>query len=63
MTSPSRGFDAAGRLKPPGDWNWDGVWAERVKKGVSASISEQMLYGGTEGDDTVGFSNSIDSVI
>lgn len=29
------------------EWNWDGVWEERVRKGVETSISESVLYGGT----------------
>lgn len=36
----------------PDEWSWDGVWKERVKKGVDASISDQILFG--HGDDTVG---------
>lgn len=31
----------------PGEWNWDGVWEDRVKKGISSSLSEPVLYGGT----------------
>ncbi|TQV98743.1 hypothetical protein V2A60_007551 [Cordyceps javanica] len=47
---------ASGEKKPvvgqsaprkPGEWNWDGVWEDRVKKGVAASLSEPVLYGGT----------------
>lgn len=34
-------------------WNWDGVWAERVKKGKNASLSESMLFGKMDGDDLV----------
>lgn len=34
-------------------WNWDGVWADRVKKGVEASVSAMALYGNTSGDDNV----------
>lgn len=32
--------------RKPGEWNWDGVWEDRVKKGVAASLSEPVLYGG-----------------
>ena len=53
ITSPQRGLDSPGRSKPSGDWNWDGVWVERVKRGVSASLSESMLYGVVDGDDLV----------
>ena len=39
----------------PGEWNWDGVWEERVKKGIAASLSEPVLYGNAAGggDDVV----------
>ena len=39
--------------KPPGEWNWDGVWAERVKKGVNATVSEPVLYGDAEDNELV----------
>lgn len=29
----------------PGEWNWEGVWEERVKKGIAASLSEGVLFG------------------
>lgn len=29
----------------PGQWNWEGVWEDRVKKGINASLSEPILYG------------------
>lgn len=40
--------------RKPGEWNWEGVWEQRVKKGIEASLSEPVLYGGVGGvDDTV----------
>jgi len=39
----------------PGEWNWDGVWEVRVKKGVEASIAEAQLFGASAGDDLIGF--------
>lgn len=36
---------ALGRNRRPGQWNWEGVWEERVKKAVKASLSEPVLYG------------------
>ena len=27
------------------EWSWDGVWKERVRKGIDASIAESTLYG------------------
>lgn len=45
---------APGGVRKPGEWNWEGVWEARVKKGVDASVSEAVLYGGTgAGDDVV----------
>ena len=41
--------------KPPDEWSWDGVWEERVKKGVDTSISDPVLYGSAAaGGDLVG---------
>ena len=34
-------------LKQPGEWNWEGVWEDRVKKGIAMSLSEPVLYGGS----------------
>lgn len=43
--------------RKPGQWNWDGVWEDRVKKGVASSLSESVLYGGATPlpDDLVGY--------
>ena len=35
------------------EWNWDGIWQERVRKVIIASISDQILYGSGIGDDPV----------
>ena len=38
------------------EWSWDGVWEERVRKGIDVSIAESTLYGGSSvagGDDLV----------
>lgn len=39
----------------PDEWNWDGVWKERVKRGIEASISDQVVFGagGGGGDDDI----------
>lgn len=37
----------------PGEWDWEGVWEERVKKCISASLSEPVLYGGGGGAEDV----------
>ena len=51
--TPQRSQDQTARLKQPGEWNWDGVWAERVKRGINLSLSESMLYGNSSGDEIV----------
>lgn len=35
-----------GGTRRPGEWNWEGVWEDRVKKGIAISLSEPILYGG-----------------
>ncbi len=42
----------SGRLPPhhqrsPSEWNWNGVWEERVRRGVENSTAESVLYGRT----------------
>ncbi|KAG6366495.1 hypothetical protein INS49_000672 [Diaporthe citri] len=32
-------------VRKPGDWNWEGVWEERVQRNIQASLSEPVLYG------------------
>ncbi|KAL9583051.1 MAG: hypothetical protein Q9212_002931 [Teloschistes hypoglaucus] len=44
-----------------GEWNWDGVWEQRVKKGVDASISDQALFGTARDTEIVGFALHDDS--
>jgi hypothetical protein len=39
----------------PGEWNWDGVWEVRVKKGVDGSLAEAALFGKDTGDDLIRF--------
>lgn len=41
--------------KRPGEWNWDGVWEVRVKKGMEGSIAEGTLFGREAGDDLIRF--------
>ena len=48
--------DSVPSLHKPDEWSWDGVWEERVRKGIDASIADSTLYGGTSGgDDLVSF--------
>jgi hypothetical protein len=42
-----------GAARRPGEWNWEGVWEERVRKGIAASLSEAVLFGGVAGTDEV----------
>ncbi|KAL8642481.1 MAG: hypothetical protein Q9228_000831 [Teloschistes exilis] len=44
-----------------GEWNWNGVWEQRVKKGVDASISDQALFGAARDTEIVGFALHDDS--
>ena len=39
--------------RQPEEWSWDGVWQERVRKGINVSISDQVLYGSGVGDNPV----------
>ncbi|KAI1365482.1 ubiquitin-conjugating enzyme/RWD-like protein [Xylaria arbuscula] len=42
----------------PGEWNWEGVWEERVKKGISTCLSESVMYGSAgTADDVIRFLN------
>lgn len=54
---------ALGRNRRPGEWNWEGVWEERVRKAVKASLSEPILFGGASGEDIVGRQLSYCSLI
>ena len=46
-------------IRQPDEWNWDGVWQERVQKGIDASISDPVLYGSNGSDEPVGFDNTL----
>lgn len=44
----------SGKSRRPAEWNWDGVWEERVRRGIQASLSEPVLFGAAgAGDDIV----------
>ena len=53
-TSPKQ---QPGGARRPGEWNWQGVWEERVRKSILASKSEAALFGG-DGSDPVMFLSS-----
>lgn len=42
-----------GSARKPGEWNWEGVWEERVKKGIATSLSESVLFGGAGAADDI----------
>ena len=35
------------------EWNWDGVWEQRVRQGIDTNVSDSVLFGGASGDDVV----------
>jgi hypothetical protein len=43
-----------GGARRPGEWNWQGVWEDRVRKSIIASTSEHVLYG-SDNNDVIGF--------
>ncbi|KAK5133578.1 hypothetical protein LTR08_007617 [Meristemomyces frigidus] len=43
-----------GGARRPGEWNWQGVWEDRVRKSIQASISEAALFG-ADGHDLINF--------
>lgn len=46
--------------RKPGEWNWEGVWEVRAKKGIDASVSEAVLYGNlSASDDLVSYAHSL----
>jgi hypothetical protein len=44
-----------GGARRPGEWNWSGVWEDRVRKVVAASRAEGTLFGGGETGEVVSF--------
>jgi hypothetical protein len=48
-----QGEGAAATTRRPEEWNWEGVWEERVKRGTAASLSEGVLFGTAGGVDEV----------
>nr|POF14253.1 protein crossbronx [Quercus suber] len=51
-STPSR--QQPGGAKRPGEWDWKGVWEDRVRRSIQASISEPVLFG-RDGIDVVNF--------
>jgi hypothetical protein len=42
---PDADAAAGATTRRPEEWNWEGVWEERVKRGIAASLSEGVLFG------------------
>jgi hypothetical protein len=38
-------------VRKPGEWNWDGVWEVRSRKGIEGSLAEPVLYGNIASSD------------
>ena len=51
--TPQRKLGAISQAKPSNDWSWSGIWEQRVREGIESSISNPVLYGGSDGDDLV----------
>ncbi|RDA84694.1 hypothetical protein CP532_2772 [Ophiocordyceps camponoti-leonardi (nom. inval.)] len=51
-----------GSVQAP-EWNWDGVWEDRVGKGIAASLSDSVLYGGGGPEELIRFLSMEDSEI
>jgi hypothetical protein len=48
----AEGSSTLGRNRRPGEWNWEGVWEDRVRNAIRTTLSEPVLFG--VGDDIVG---------
>ncbi|KAF2674682.1 hypothetical protein BT63DRAFT_449671 [Microthyrium microscopicum] len=49
---------ATNRGRKPGQWNWEGVWEDRVKRGIQSTVAEQVLFGSSSAaDELIRFSS------
>jgi hypothetical protein len=48
-----------GGARRPGEWNWSGVWEDRVRKVIAASRAEGTLFGGGGTGDVVSIRRSL----
>lgn len=58
--SPNPNGDTPNRAKRPSEWNWEGVWEQRVKRAVNDSLAEPVLFGAGAGpakEDDIHFAN------
>jgi hypothetical protein len=37
--------------RQPGEWNWEGVWEVRARKGIDLSVSDASLFGNATSND------------
>ncbi|KAM0718527.1 hypothetical protein Q7P37_005597 [Cladosporium fusiforme] len=51
-----------GGARRPGEWNWSGVWEDRVRKVVAASRADGTLFGG-EGAEVISFTKMDDEAL
>ncbi|KAL8953750.1 MAG: hypothetical protein Q9222_000432 [Ikaeria aurantiellina] len=45
------------------EWSWDGVWEQRVRKGVHVSVSDQVLFGAGGGNGIIRFHEISDDAV
>ncbi|KAK3390917.1 ubiquitin-conjugating enzyme/RWD-like protein [Podospora didyma] len=63
-SAPSDAGPAVVATRRPGEWNWEGVWEERSKKGIAGSLSEAVLYGNAgTADELINFLSMDDAEI
>jgi hypothetical protein len=63
ISSTASSTSASGSTpRRPGEWNWEGVWEERVRRGIANSASEPALFGGSP-EDQIKFYNIDDSTM
>ncbi|KAJ8107770.1 hypothetical protein OPT61_g8634 [Boeremia exigua] len=60
VSSTSGEGTALARNRRAGNWNWEGVWEERVKRAINTSLSESVLYGPGAGEDIIRFQEADD---
>lgn len=51
LPTPRNNKSLTGHQNQQDQWSWEGVWEDRVRKGIDASISDAALYGNAVGGD------------
>ncbi len=57
LAGPRPSATLPARPRRPEEWNWEGVWETRVRKGIEGSLAEPVLYGQVVGDESIQFLN------